>query len=214
MKTNREIKAYGIDASRYNKINFSILKEKHPEISFVMLRIGGTEDREYEDIDFFNKYKEAKKAGFHIGIYYMLPTKVNASEQFLHILTLLNKYRPELDYPIALDCELHKSVDKTHNSKHIAMLGHMLEKCGYYVMIYSNPYFFENVLSYEALKAFDLWVAAWSDTESPKFQGGMWQYTSSGKLNGINGDIDCNVAFKDFPPLIKTVRNKSLFKIN
>lgn len=31
----------------------------------------------------------------------------------------------------------------------------------------------------------------------------MWQYTSSGRLDGYNGNLDMNIAYKDYPSIIK-----------
>ena len=31
----------------------------------------------------------------------------------------------------------------------------------------------------------------------------MWQYTSAGKIDGINGNVDCNNCYVDYPTAIK-----------
>jgi GH25 family lysozyme M1 (1,4-beta-N-acetylmuramidase) len=31
----------------------------------------------------------------------------------------------------------------------------------------------------------------------------MWQYTARGRVNGVNGDVDCDIAYKDYPEIIK-----------
>jgi len=50
-------------------------------------------------------------------------------------------------------------------------------------------------------------MAWWSTSASSKFDHntyGLWQYTSSGKVNGISGNVDMNESFKDYPSMINT----------
>ena len=32
----------------------------------------------------------------------------------------------------------------------------------------------------------------------------MWQYSSSGNVDGINGNVDMDIAYKDYPSIIKS----------
>ena len=55
------------------------------------------------------------------------------------------------------------------------------------------------------LDRFDKWMAWWNSSASSKFNHntyGLWQYTSSGKVNGISGNVDMNESFKDYPSII------------
>ena len=55
----------------------------------------------------------------------------------------------------------------------------------------------------QALSRYDLWLANW--TENPTYPGsyGMWQYSSQGRIDGVSGNVDRDVSYKDYPQIIK-----------
>lgn len=88
------------------------------------------------------------------------------------------------------------------------VMGDMFEKAGYYTMVYANTSWFNNQLA--GLTRFDKWVAHWpvngngqqrgNDTSSDGENAnncGIWQFTSQGRLNGYNGNLDMNYCYKD-----------------
>lgn len=40
----------------------------------------------------------------------------------------------------------------------------------------------------------------------------MWQYSSNGNVSGINGKVDLNYAYKDYPSIIKNMNLNSLIE--
>ena len=56
------------------------------------------------------------------------------------------------------------------------------------------------------LPKYDLWLAEWNK-DKPSCSCGLWQYSSIGKVDGINGNVDLNVAYKDYANIMK---NKGL----
>lgn len=81
------------------------------------------------------------------------------------------------------------------------------EQAGYYAMIYANSSWFNNQLA--GLDRFDKWIAHWP-TSGGKQKGmntdsseenanncGIWQFTSTGKLPGYNGNLDMNYLYKN-----------------
>ena len=86
----------------------------------------------------------------------------------------------------------------------VIAFGDAIEKAGFYCSLYSNPSWLKSYLDSDRLKRFDLWLALWADT--PKsYTGafGIWQNSSKGSVNGINGNVDTDYAYKDYPTLIK-----------
>lgn len=81
------------------------------------------------------------------------------------------------------------------------------EKAGYYAMIYASTSWFKNQLA--GLNRFDRWVAHWpvsggkqkGNAVDPSGESdatcGIWQFTSEGRLNGYNGNLDMNYCYKD-----------------
>ena len=82
------------------------------------------------------------------------------------------------------------------------------EQAGYYANVYANTSWWRNQLA--GLTRFDKWVAHWptrggkqtGNATSPDGEDanncGIWQFTSEGRLNGYNGNLDMNYAYKDF----------------
>ena len=78
-----------------------------------------------------------------------------------------------------------------------------LEKAGYYVVIYTNPNWLENYLyKDELLSKYDLWIAEWYE-DKPSYLCGLWQFSDKGSVYGIDGDVDMNFSYKNYPEIIK-----------
>ena len=52
-----------------------------------------------------------------------------------------------------------------------------------------------------ALSHFDLWFASYKSSCS-RIDAGIWQYSSSGKVDGISGSVDMDYSFRDYPAII------------
>ena len=48
-----------------------------------------------------------------------------------------------------------------------------------------------------------MWEAAYTSKDTAAVVNGIWQYTSKGSVPGITGNVDLNVAYKDYPAIIK-----------
>ena len=70
-------------------------------------------------------------------------------------------------------------------------------------MLYANLSGLNNQLIPSNLDRFDKWVAQWNSSCSYKKPYGIWQYTDSGKVDGINGNVDMNIAYTNYPEVIK-----------
>ena len=78
-----------------------------------------------------------------------------------------------------------------------------MEKAGYFVSVYANLWWLNNKISDRVKERYDIWLAQWADAPSYGGKYGMWQYTSSGKTGGITGNTDMDLAFKDYPNIMR-----------
>ncbi|MGN1043225.1 MAG: LysM peptidoglycan-binding domain-containing protein, partial [Acutalibacteraceae bacterium] len=79
-----------------------------------------------------------------------------------------------------------------------------IEKAGYYAMFYCNLNWLNNyLLKDELLPKYDLWFAQWG-TNFPSVSCGIWQYSSTGKIDGIDGNVDLDVSYKNYSEIMKT----------
>jgi GH25 family lysozyme M1 (1,4-beta-N-acetylmuramidase) len=78
-----------------------------------------------------------------------------------------------------------------------------IERAGYYAMFYCNSNWLNNYLyKDELLGKYDLWLAEWN-IRRPSISCGIWQHTDRGTVNGISGNVDLDIAYKDYPSIMK-----------
>lgn len=201
----------GIDISRYQVgLDLSILKNNG--LDFAIIRAGftgwGTGVDYNKDTSFENFYNQAKKLGIPVGAYWYscanTKEKGIAEAKYMYENCLKGK---QFEYPIYIDVEDSHHQVGNKNGVTDAIIGfcETLENLGYYVGIYASDISgFKDKMVINKLTAYDKWVARYGPKPSYVANYGMWQYTSSGKLNGYKGNIDMNVSYKDYPTIIKS----------
>jgi len=80
-----------------------------------------------------------------------------------------------------------------------------MEQAGYFAGVYASDLSgFHNRLNRDSLKPFTWWVARYgSKCTWATANLGIWQYSSTGRVNGINGDVDMDECYIDYPSIIK-----------
>lgn len=196
----------GIDISSHNRdINFS--KVKNSGIQFVMIRSSYgwfNEDKKFKD-----NAKGCEAVGLPYGIYHYSYARSleEARIEVEGLIRLIKSFNPT--YPIVIDMEdadNFKSTWKVSNKTCVDICEYFclkLEEAGYYAMIYANKNWFNTKINDKRLNRFDKWLAQWTDKPSYSGNFGIWQYTSKGIVNGIVGNVDMNIAYKDYSQIIK-----------
>lgn len=204
----------GLDISSYQKgINFDIIRSA--DIEFLIIRAGftgwGTGVNYNKDSCFENFYKQAKEVNIPVGAYWYscanTKEKGIAEARFMYENCLKGK---QFEFPIYIDVEdtHHQVNNKRGVTDAIIGFCEYLENLGYYVGIYASDISgFQDKMYLNELNVYDKWVARYGSEPKYVSQYGMWQSTSSGKINGYNGNLDCNISYKDYSSIIK---NKGL----
>jgi Lyzozyme M1 (1,4-beta-N-acetylmuramidase) len=195
----------GIDVSHHQgDVDFT--KVKAAGIGFVMLRAGyGWENPGVQtDRKFYRNYQNAQKSGIPCGAYHYSYAK-NAAQARLEADFFLKIIRGcRFAYPVAFDLEDRSQANLSRETLTDIVIAfcEKVEKAGYYVCLYSNPDWLKNRLDMERLGRFDLWLAHYA--EKPGRDGlGIWQYSSGGKVNGISGNVDLDIAYRDYPKIMR-----------
>ena len=189
----------GIDVSKYQgDINFK--KVKDSGVEFAIVRIGYGQYESQKDEKFERNYEGFKEVNIPIGVYlYSYATSVvDARKEAEVVLKWLNGR--ELNLPVYYDIEDKSQVNlgKKVLTSMCETFCDTIEKAGYWAGIYANKYFFTTYLDYEKLQEkYTIWVAQYNDTNTYRGKYDMWQYTSSGKVNGISGNVDMNILYRD-----------------
>lgn len=194
---------YGIDISKWqSEPNFEKVKSD-PKSQFVIIRAGiGTST----DSKFERNYRECKRFGIPCGAYwYSKATTVSAakSEAKACVKALSGK---QFEYPIYMDVEDQKqlSFGKNTVTAIVEAFCSELEKAGYFVGIYGSRYPITDAVSTETRQKYTMWIAHYG-VEKTSYPGpfDMWQKSDKGSVNGINGNVDLDECYHDFPTIIK-----------
>ncbi|MBO5376107.1 MAG: glycoside hydrolase family 25 protein [Bacilli bacterium] len=166
-------------------------------IKYAMLRLGTQKgvDLDSRIDEYFDKnIKEARANGIQVGVYYF--TYANdihdAKEQAKWVVDVLKDYT--LDLPVAFDWECWDLFDEFNlNFYELNMIADTflkeLEKEGYDTLLYGSKNYIENVWKYFS---YDIWLAHYTKETSYQGEKMMWQFTSSGRIPGIKGNVDVN----------------------
>ena len=193
------MKILGIDLSEHNgNIDFS--QVKNDGVNFIILRLGwiGNKNNHTLDKKFDEYYKLAKNVGLQIGAYvYSYCKTVSSMESGAKWVIDQLKYKNiELEKPIFIDLEDNSIIEcgKDNLTKQCLKFCEMIEQNGFSSGIYANKNWFTNYLDINQLGKYKIWLAEWNGKENhtANFNVDLWQYTSSGKVNGINTRVDMN----------------------
>lgn len=201
----------GIDVSEHQGvINWPEVKGS---IDYAILRVGYGDNIECQDDKYWKRNAdECVRLGIPFGVYlYSYATSVEqAKSEAEHALRLIKGYR--IDYPVYLDME-----DSAQSNLSAAELGDIaetfadiIEGAGYWCGIYANLNWWNNKLIDTRFARWTKWIAQYNNTCDYKGDYDMWQNTSKGRVDGINGNVDMNVCYKDFPVETNGVREAEL----
>ena len=170
-------------------------------------------DRLYAEIgDLSERYNAAKDAGEQDAANELMRQMEEAYVRFIaaddaleeenqrNLNSLTDKNAPpevEAPYPVYLDLE--ESGTQKGAVERAIVFGDIIEKAGYWCGIYANLNWWNNYLK-DGLERFTKWVAQYNRVcEYDGSNLDIWQYSSSGKVNGISGNVDMNICYRDFP---------------
>ena len=197
------VEAKIIDVSEHHGvINWEKVK---PHIDGAIIRCGYGMDTEKQDDTFFkHNADECTRLGIPFGVYiYSYADNVDRiKSEAAHALRLVQGY--QLSYPIYLDLEEFSTRNGAAERAHI--FGDIIENAGYMCGIYANLNWWNNYL--RGLDRFTKWVAQYY--KECQYRGSnldMWQYTDSGSVPGIDGKVDMNHCYRDFPGEISAGKN-------
>lgn len=185
--------ATGIDVSVYQgDINWQAVAASG--VSFAFVRVGTT----YKGVDtkFHQNITGAAAAGLRTGayIYSYATTPEAAAQEANAVLSLIAPYT--VSFPVVIDIEAQ--VQKSLPPDQLAAIANtfcgIVQGAGYYPMVYASKNWFTGRIGEIG---YDKWVAQYGPAcEYPN--PAIWQYSSTGSVGGINGNVDMNLLYKDY----------------
>ncbi|MEE0799753.1 MAG: GH25 family lysozyme [Gemmiger sp.] len=200
---------YGIDVSHHQGL-IDWQQVKDAGVQFVMIRCGigseydGIGENKQDDAYWEYNASSCERLGIPYGVYlysYATNTDMAASEA-RHTLSLIAGHNPTL--PIFLDLEDNNTTAKVdaYTLGSIAQTYcDMLQAAGYRTGIYSYRNFFNYYLTDSRFSnpSWYRWVADYSGSCNISGRVDMWQNSNSGIVNGINGRVDTDIWYGEFP---------------
>lgn len=215
VKLSNEEKAYspsnttaikGIDVS-YHQGNINWEKVKNAGIKFAIIRAGsGTT----EDSNFKSNMEGALKAGIDVGVYWFSTayTVNDVENEAQKCMDIISPYKSKLSFPVFFDYEeytiklaqdnnIKLSLSSVSNICEIFLSN--LKSNGYKCGIYTNKTVSKYYLNDNLRNSYDFWIAQYNDKCTYWNKYIMWQYSQSGKIDGISGNVDLNYYYKSNP---------------
>ena len=184
----------GIDVSTWNgRIDWDAVKRSG--VKFALLRLGyGSNITSQDDNTFEYNYTHATAAGIPIGayIYSYAANASMAKSEAQHCIRVLKGKKLQLPVYIDFEEDSLAGVAYTVAQTWIAEM----KKAGYTPGIYTTSHWFRNYVGEHNVSK---WIAYWGNDDgtlcSRPAGSDIHQYTSKGRINGINGDVDLNYMY-------------------
>jgi len=180
----------GIDVSKYQgKVDFE--KVKAAGIRYVFVR--ATEGITYQDAFIKQNLEEAREAGLVIGAYHFYETDDDPVSQLNNFTSMVTLQAGDL--PPVVDIEKLHDNDQVDLTQNIQTYLNGLER-HYKIkpIIYSGKNFANKYIT--TFSEYPLWLAEYQSLYPTLPQGWdkwtFWQYSQTGKIDGISGDVDVN----------------------
>jgi len=193
----------GIDVSKYQgDIDFKAVKLSG--LDFVLIR--ASEGNTIQDTDFKSHYEAAKASGFVVGAYHFYETNDKPIDQFNNFISIarltVGDFAPVVD------------IEKLHHNDHEGLVENLKEflnklelHYGAKPIIYTGLNFANKYM--HDFSAYPLWLAEYQVDAITMPKGwsdwAFWQWSQSGQISGVNGDVDenvCNGNHLDFKKIL------------
>lgn len=190
-----------IDLSHHNTVT-DFLAVKNDGVYAVILRAGYGREASQKDRKFEEFYTAAKAVGLHIGAYWYsyADSLADAAKEANACLECISG--KEFDFPVYYDLEegATAALGKDACTQIAQTFCDAMEAAGYWAGVYANTNWFTNYLNFDALSArYTIWLADYREAYNTTFRRDIHQYSSTGRVAGISGNVDLNRCTRDFP---------------
>ncbi len=199
----------GIDVSSYQgNVDWKKVNETGIDFAFIRLGYRGYETGKFaDDSKFIQNVNGCIENNIDYGIYFVTQaiSYDEGVEEANYVLNKIKNYN--FDCPIVIDVEdsggnpgRADNLSKEERTDCIKGFCDTIEKNGYVPMIYSSKNWLMNKIDLSKLPNALVWLAHYVNGAPSKvsdYEGEYkyWQYTSSGKINGISGNVDLNKGY-------------------
>lgn len=194
---------FGIDVSKWNKeIDWDKVKEAGVEFAIIRVGYRGSSTGALVEDPYFEKnIRGAIASDIPVGVYFFTQAvnEVEAVEEASMVIQLCSNY--DLDYPVFIDTEgaggdgRADDLDVETRTRVCDAFCTTVKNAGFEAGVYASRNWLNNNLISDDLEKHIIWLAEYRET--PLYQGyyQMWQYSSNGSIDGIEGRVDINLSY-------------------
>lgn len=191
----------GIDVSNWQKnIDFTQVKNAGIQIVYIKASEGTTFKDPYLEANYYNAKANNLKVGFY---HYLTATSVDAARRQADFFASVIEGK-EVDCKLAMDYEEFFGVGKNQiNAIAVAFIQRLKQITGKDVVVYSNLNNIKNTFGDDVAVQGNLWLAYYNNPNNVINVHSSWQnyvglqYTSTGRVPGISGNVDRNKFSKE-----------------
>ena len=193
----------GVDVSEHQyDIDWAAVAASGVDFAYIRLGYRGyTQGGLFEDAYFKANIEGAKSNGIKVGVYFFSQAldEKEAIDEANFVLESIKDY--PLSYPVIFDWEDIQADARTDGMNSVQLTKNALafcsaiEKAGYRAGVYFNQRFGYEEFDLESLQDYVFWLAEYNETPSFSYHFQLWQYCNDGRVDGIQTDVDLNLAF-------------------
>jgi len=205
----------GVDVSSHQKdIDWEKVAASGVDFAIIRAAFRGYTQGTLKEDEYFRKNVEgAAAAGLDVGVYLFSQavSEAEAVEEAGFLMGLIKEY--DITYPVVFDWERQsaetsrtKDVDGETITRCAEAFCTAVEAAGYLPMVYFSPNKAYNELDLERLLDWPFWLAHYTDDWSAtsfRYHFAIWQYSSKGAVDGIEGNVDLDLCLTDFGGLMR-----------
>jgi GH25 family lysozyme M1 (1,4-beta-N-acetylmuramidase) len=215
----------GIDVSKWNgTIDWTKVAQTQ---KFTFIRVGGRYSSSgglYSDSKYKENIENAYNAGLDVGVYFFSQaiTADEAKKEAEYALSLIEGYESKVNLPIVFDFEYYSggrlakaSLSDTQRTEIVNAFCQTIEEAGYTACLYANISMIVNDLNISSIDdKYQVWVARYNTRVSTSTLAydekyAFWQYSSSGSVSGISGNVDMNHEYQFKPSKVTGLKTGS-----
>lgn len=191
----------GIDVSQWQgEINWQDVK--NDGIDFAFVRVGhGTHEL---DTCYQKNMTNANAANIPVGVYFYSTARneMQAVEDAQFVIRSMKGYL--VSYPVVIDLEDTSQADlsKVQLGRIAKAFCDEIQAAGYTPMLYCNENWYRNMIDIGQLADVGMWVAKWDNTYSSDIPRDIWQCCSTGKVAGIDTNVDIDFGYTDYTEIV------------
>lgn len=194
----------GIDVCSFQRdIDWSRVKKDG--IEFAILRCGfrdAIDGTLYYDPKFDEYAQQASAQGIDIGVYFYSSaiSVQEVIEEAQYVESLIAPYK--ITYPVAYDMEFFENgrlndLSQEEKTLFAKTFCDYFKERGYDTVVYGNIDWLTNQLNFDEIASnYKIWYAAYIESPQLDYPFDFWQYTSTGTVDGIEGNVDINLQIK------------------